>query len=139
LAIMAVALAACATPPKYGPMADNHGLGYRDTHNPDGSYTILVVAYTAATAQEFWDRRAQELCGSADFHKNIFRAEVPVVRVSGYATNAYNPSYGASYTEDQHGNFYLEGYLRCDAEAPAQEQAREPNAAPMENPPAVTP
>jgi hypothetical protein len=141
LVLTAFSLAGCITPLKYGPMAENHGLGYRDFPNADGSFTILVVAFDSATAQQFWDRRAQELCGDTHFHKNIFRAEVPVVRVSGYAPSAVNPGYGGAYSEDQHGSFYLEGYLRCGGDAasttvqpsPASDAAAQPPA------PAVTP
>ncbi|MFZ2030203.1 MAG: hypothetical protein WAU68_07845, partial [Vitreimonas sp.] len=117
LILAGLALAGCITPLKYGPMAENHGMGYRDSSNADGSYTILVIAFDAATAHQFWDRRAEELCGDTHFHKNIFRAEVPVVRVTGYAPSAVNPGYGGAYSEDQHGSFYLEGYLRCQGEA----------------------
>jgi|SRR6185295_1834350 len=143
LAIAGLVLTACLGPLKYGPMAENNGLGYRDRQNPDGSYTVLVIANDSATAHQFWDRRAQELCGSANFHQNIFRAEVPVVRRSGYATNAYNPSYGGAYTEDVHGSFYLEGYLRCEggaAPAPGDldGQTSSPSAA-AQSPATVTP
>lgn len=126
LAIAGFALTSCLGPLKYGPMAENNGLGYRDRQNPDGSYTILVVANDSATAQQFWDRRAQELCGDANFHKNIFRAEVPVVMTSGYVANPYGG--GGSYTSWAHGAFYLEGYLHCDADHQTAASGAQPAA-----------
>ncbi len=131
LILAGLVLGACLGPLKYGPMAENNGLGYRDRQNPDGSYTILVVARDDATAHQFWDRRAQELCGGANFHKNIFRADVPVVQQSGYATNPYNPTYGGAYTQDVRGSFYLEGYLRCEAGAHPQAASGEETGSPV--------
>lgn len=113
LVLGGVVLAACATPIQYGALSEGHGYGYRETQNADGSYTVLAVAPGDAMAREFWDRRAQELCGGTDFHKNIFRAEVPVVTTQGYAPSAYPGGVGGSYTSWAHGAFYLEGYLRC--------------------------
>jgi hypothetical protein len=117
-----VALAGCATPVVYGPIGTS-AFGYRDRQNPDGSHTILVVAPSATVAHQFWDQRAAELCGGAEYRKNIFRAEIPVVTTTGYAPNAYNPAYGASYTQQVYGALQLEGYLHCaaanSAEAPA--------------------
>jgi hypothetical protein len=139
LGVAAVAMTGCITPMKYGPMAENHGLGYRDSRNADGSFTILVVATDAATAQQFWDRRAQDLCGDTHFHKNIFRAEVPVVSYTGYAPSAVAPGYGGAYTEDQHGSFYLEGYLRCQGEAAPAATPPTPPASAQASAPAVTP
>jgi hypothetical protein len=111
---VASALAACATPIQYGALSEGHGYGYRDTQNADGSYTVLAIAPGDAMARQFWDRRAQELCGGTDFHKNIFRAEVPVVSTTGYAPSAYGAAgTGGSYTSSAHGAFYLEGYLHC--------------------------
>jgi len=128
LAVTAFALSGCVTPPTYGPIgsADNQ-YGYRDRQNPDGSHTILVVAAGAAQAHEFWDRRAEEICGSASYDKNIFRAEIPVVTTTGYASNGYS---GGSYVQDVYGAFTMEGLLRCtDASAPSGTDAA-PEAAP---------
>lgn len=86
-------------------------------------------------AREFWDRRAQEICGGREVHKNIFRAEVPVIQATGYATNIYGG--GASYTTWAHGAFFLEGYLHCagaDA-AGAAAAAADAGAAPPSSPP----
>ncbi|MBI1251158.1 MAG: hypothetical protein GC189_06785 [Alphaproteobacteria bacterium] len=123
-AFAALGLAACAvTPLAYGPITpDGSHYGYRDTQNPDGSYTILLVTNNAALAQAFWDRRAAELCNGASVQKNIFRAQRPVYQYTGYATNGYGG--GGSYTESRYGDFFLEGYLRCgDAETAATETA----------------
>jgi hypothetical protein len=86
-------------------------------------------------AHEFWDRRAAEICGSTTFDKNIFRAQRPIVQVSGYVSNGYGG--GGSYTQDAYGDFIMEGYLRCEGEmspeaastntAPAEELAPAPN------------
>lgn len=108
---VALLLAGCATPIVYGPISETSAFGYRDTRNADGSYTVLVVAASAAMAHEFWDRRAHELCGE-DFTKNIFRAQIPVYSYTGYASNGYS---GGAYTEDRYGAFNLEGYLHCGA------------------------
>ena len=112
-AIAGLALAGCVTP-AYGPIGADpaNPYGYDDRANADGSYTIRVVAMTAAQAHEYWDRRATELCGGPNFRKNIFRAEIPVVTVSGYASGPNG--YGGSYTEDRYGSLILEGYLHCD-------------------------
>lgn len=125
LAVAALALAGCVTPPTYGPIGDvPNQYGYRDRQNPDGSHVILVVAGSAPQAQEFWDRRATEICGSADFEKNIFRAQRPIITTTGDAPNALNPAYGASYTPDSYGDFLMEGYLHCPSEAaPAADTA----------------
>ncbi|MFT3726745.1 MAG: hypothetical protein QM759_02845 [Terricaulis sp.] len=139
--LCASTLAACATPITYGALSAGNGYGYRDTHNADGSYTILVVAPNDAMAREFWDKRAQELCGGTDFHKNIFRAEVPVVMSQGYAPSAYPGGYGGSYTSWAHGAFNMEGYLHCNAVAndatPAQVSDQAAPATPAAN--ATTP
>jgi hypothetical protein len=125
----------CATAPVYGPLGAKSMYGYRDRPNADGSHTILVVGLSADQAREFWDRRAQELCGGSEYRKNLFRAQRSVVQASGYAANAYNPAYGASYTYDTYGAFELEGYLTCrDAAetpvAPASEPTNEPVSEP---------
>ena len=121
LAVAALALAGCVTPPAYGPIGHvKNQYGYSDRTNDDGSHTILVVAASAPQAQEFWDRRAAEICGTTIFDKNIFRANRPIVQVSGYAANPYGG--GGSYTQDTYGDFIMEGYLRC-TDAPANAQA----------------
>ena len=111
----ALALAACMTPPRYGPLGVDHArYGYRDHANGDGGYTIFVQAPTEPMAREFWDQRAAELCGGTNFHRNIFRAERPIVQQSGYASNGYGG--GGSYTVDAYGAVHLEGYLRCEGD-----------------------
>ena len=126
-AIGACVLAACATPIVYGPIGANSGYGYRETRNSDGGYTVRVVAASPVMAHEFWDRRASELCGGPHFRKNIFRAEIPVVTVSGYAPGPNG--YGGSYTEDRYGALVMEGYLYCENEPPTAE-ATDTTAAP---------
>lgn len=125
-------LAGCATPMTYGPIGSvDNPYGYRETPNPDGSITLLVVSNSAPLAHEYWDRRAREICGGADFHKNIFRAEIPVGSYTGYVSGANG--YGGSYTESRYGSFYLEGYLRCgEGPLPATPSANSP-------PPATAP
>jgi hypothetical protein len=126
-------VAACVTA-QYGPIGTKGSpFGYSDMRNTDGSYTIRVVAMQATQAHEYWDRRAAELCGNANYRKNIFRAEIPVVTTTGYAANPYNPGYGGSYTQDAYGALIMEGYLHCDAEAAAPAQpASEAAATPAE-------
>lgn len=111
IAAAALVLAGCATPAAYGPLGPDAPYGFSDHPNADGSHTILVVADSAPNAQAFWDQRATEICGSAAFQKNIFRAQRPVETTTGYTTGPYGG--GNSYQEDQYGAFYLEGYLRC--------------------------
>lgn len=123
------ALLGCVTPIAYGPMsAESRGFGYSDMRNADGSYTVRVVAGSGAQAHEFWDRRAAELCGGANFRKNIFRAHIPVVTYTGYASGPYG--YGGSYTQDAYGAPILEGYLHCEGDAETPTAASEPPAAP---------
>ncbi|UPT62000.1 MAG: hypothetical protein M0D54_16670 [Hyphomonadaceae bacterium JAD_PAG50586_4] len=118
LVVAGVILVGCVTPPVYGPIGGESGpYGYSDTRNADGSHTIRVVAMGAAQAHEFWDRRAGELCGGAEYRKIIYRAEIPVVSYTGYASGANG--YGGSYTEDRYGNLILEGHARCGAAAAA--------------------
>jgi hypothetical protein len=113
------ALAGCATKFEYAPIdaATHRPYGYRDTHNADGGYTILVVmpAYSPNVdlAQQFWDRRAEELCGGADYRKTMFRAERPTVHYDNYGGRP--------------GDYYLEGYLYCSAAAPTTEPAASPH------------
>ena len=130
LAVVALGLVGCVTPPTYGPIGHvQNQYGYRDNPNADGSHRILVVAASSPMAHEFWDRRAAEICGGTTFEKNIFRAQRPVVTTTGYASNAFNPAYGASYQQDAYGDFIMEGYLRCtDAQSPAADA----DAAPTE-------
>lgn len=139
LAAMGLALLGCATPITYGPIGgDNGAFGYSDARNADGSYTVRVVSSSAPQAHEFWDRRAAELCGGPNFRKNIFRAEIPVVSYTGYATGANG--YGGSYTEDRYGGFILEGYLHCEAGKEAVEPAAASAPAPgTEAPPSDLP
>src|SRR5688572_8921596 len=141
LAICGLTLAGCITA-TYGPIGaeNSYGYGYSDLRNADGSYTIRVVATTAPQAHEFWDRRAAELCGSPNFRKNIFRAEIPVVTVSGYAAGPNG--YGGSYVEDRYGSLILEGYLHCEADAQtaaAEQTPTEPTQAPEAAPSGAPP
>lgn len=116
LAVGGLALLGCVTS-TYGPIgAENSAFGYSDMRNGDGSHTIRVVAMSAAQAHEFWDRRASELCGAPNYRKNIFRAEIPVVSYTGYATG-HNGYGGGSYTQHQYGALVMEGYLHCEAPA----------------------
>lgn len=111
----------------YGPIGER-GYGYSEVRNADGGYTVRVVAMSPAQAHEYWDRRAAELCGGADFRKNIFRAEIPVFSYTGYASGANG--YGGSYTEDRYGPLILEGYLYCAADTQAGEPEQRPEEAP---------
>lgn len=141
-AVIALAVAGCVTPPTYGPIGHvQNQYGYRDNANADGSHRILVVAASAPMAHDFWDRRAAEICGSTTFEKNIFRAQRPVVTTTGYAVNAMNPAYGASYQQDTYGDFIMEGYVRCtDALAPAADAAPvEASVTSEQAPAAITP
>jgi len=133
--LAASVLAGCITA-EYGPISANGGYGYSDARNADGSYTIRVVAMHAAQAHEFWDRRAAELCSGATYRKNIFRADIPIVTQTGYASNPYNPAYGGSYTQDAYGPLIMEGYAHC--EAPAAQAASEPAPASSEAAPTQT-
>lgn len=135
-AVIALAVAGCVTPPSYGPIGHvRNQYGYSDNPNADGSYRILVVAASAPMAHEFWDRRAAEICGSTTFEKNIFRAQRPIVTTTGYAPNAFNPAYGATYQQDTYGDFIMEGYLRCtDAHASAAADAPVEQAVPAPTP-----
>jgi hypothetical protein len=137
-AVIALALVGCVTPPTYGPIGHvQNQYGYRDNVNADGSHRILVVAASAPMAHEFWDRRAAEICGSTTFEKNIFRAQRPIVQVSGYVSNGYGG--GGSYTQDAYGDFMMEGYLRCtDAQASAADAAPAEAQATSEQAPAAT-
>jgi hypothetical protein len=126
-------LVGCVTPPTYGPIGHvENQYGYRDSQNADGSHTILVVAASPPMAHEFWDRRAAEICGSTTFDKNIFRAQRPIVQVSGYVSNGYGG--GGSYTQDAYGDFIMEGYLRCEAAAASADAAPAEDAAPTPTP-----
>lgn len=126
-------LVGCVTPPTYGPIGHvENQYGYRDSQNADGSHTILVVAASPPMAHEFWDRRAAEICGSTTFDKNIFRAQRPIVQVSGYVSNGYGG--GGSYTQDAYGDFIMEGYLRCEAAATSADAAPAEDAAPTPPP-----
>lgn len=112
LAVAALALAGCVTPPAYGPIGHvANQYGYRDRANDDGSHTILVVGASAPMAQEYWDRRAVEICGGGAYEKNIFRAQRPVITTTGYASNGMGG--GGTYQQDMYGDFIMEGYLRC--------------------------
>lgn len=114
------ALGGCASV-EYAPMSEQNGIGYRDWQNADGSHTILVTLpqYSdPATSHAFWDRRATEICGHTDYHKNIFRAERPTV---------YYDNYGG-----RPGGYILEGYLRCDR-AEASSADAQPAAEPAPN------
>lgn len=116
LSLVISALLGCATPVTYGPIGGKRQFGYTDTRNPDGSYTIRVIAPTGELAHQFWDQRAAELCSGGTYRKNIFRAEVPIMRQYGYAPSAYGGAYaGGSYAQDVRGAPILEGYLNCDA------------------------
>lgn len=137
LLCVCLVLAGCATPVVYGPIGPS-AFGYRDRQNPDGSHTILVVAPSAVMAHQFWDQRAAELCGSTDYRKNIFRADIPVVTTTGYAPG------GIAYTQDAYGAPHLEGYLQCNspaeaATAPAADAAAQAAEAPAEGEAAPAP
>lgn len=115
-------LGACVSAPTYGPIGapKSNGMGYKDTLNTDGSYTLLVVMSSDYGAHQFWEKRATELCAGSEYSKNIFRAQRPVDNYTGYVSNGYS---GGSYTESRYGAFYLEGYLRCSNRAASKDGA----------------
>jgi hypothetical protein len=119
LPLVAVYLGACTqASPAFGPISAESPYGYVDRLNPDGRHTLLAVAPSPALARSFWEQRAVELCGGADFKRNVFRAERPVVKSVGSASNVFNPAYSSSYPYDSYGNFFLEGYLTCAGPTP---------------------
>jgi hypothetical protein len=117
--LCAIVCTGCITPVTYGPIGgENHATyGYTDRRSHDGHAILLVIvpAYSnSATAHEFWDRRAREICESRDYTRNIFRAE--------RATQLYD------YYGGRPGDYFLEGYVICTPEETPQKSASEISA-----------
>jgi hypothetical protein len=89
--------------------ADKVFYGFTDTLNPDGGYTIRVLlppwTEDPRTAFDFWERRAAELCGEADYRKHVHTARRQMIHNPGYTPVA--------------GDYVLEGYAYCNAPAAA--------------------
>lgn len=94
----------------YGPVTPEQPYGYSETKQPNGSYILRVTHPDGAQAMTFWDQRAQELCGSSAYTKNIYQAVRPTMRYSNYG--------------GMPGVAMLEGILTC-GEAGAVAQAKE--------------
>lgn len=79
--------------------------GYYDTERDDGSYRLKVVypnkSNGSEMANQFWDRRAEELCGSSKFQKDITAAR-----------RLMDPAYRNNMFPDR-GPYMLEGFLTC--------------------------
>ena len=96
-------LVGCATPIEYGAAETNRGFGYSQSLATDGSIILKVLTPTAlgsTTAFAWWDRRAAEICGDSKIIKNIYSAIRPTVTYESYGGTP--------------GDFFIEGYLRCD-------------------------
>jgi len=100
-------LVACASiDTSYGSLGgeEKRAYGYSEVQKEDGSY-ILTVKFPAAsdgqsTIQDFWDKRAEELCDSEDYTKNIYATNHPTVL---YDTYGGRPS----------GVLQMTGFLSC--------------------------
>lgn len=100
-------LCGCATI-EYGPLGGKPAarFAYKETLNGERRYTLMIVGAGApdmSVMQAMWDRRAQELCGSSNYSKSIFRAD--------RSTLLYGYHGGAA------GQPVLEGFLDCKGEA----------------------
>lgn len=106
--LAAVMLGGCATI-EYGPLDGDATpmYGYRESKTREGEYILAIQAFggNPETVHAMWDRRADELCGSAGFQKKLYRAERP--------TTLYGYSGGAP------GHMILEGFLYCGPAATA--------------------
>jgi hypothetical protein len=107
--LLSIAVTGCVTAPTYAPMDRERGspYGYQERRTEDGRLILLVVVPLhggSALAQEFWDRRAGELCEGGAYAKNIFRAQ--------QATQLYD-RYGG-----RPGDYELEGYVNCQSASP---------------------
>ena len=110
-------LSACVSM-EYGPINAERPYGYKETRQNDGSYVLAVTHPDPEQARLFWDQRAEELCGSKTYVKNIYRAIRPTFWTPGYSAFAGAP--------------YLEGLLTCGAPqaAPVAAASAELPAAP---------
>jgi hypothetical protein len=103
LVLTLTTLGGCQTPIAYGPLDGEQTpiYGYRDAETRAGAYTVTIIALGGdpVSVHAMWDRRARELCGSAEYQKKLYRAERP--------TTHYGYHGGAP------GNMILEGFLHC--------------------------
>jgi hypothetical protein len=96
-------LTACVSM-EYGTIGPERPYGYKETRRDDGSYVLTIAHPDPKQAILFWDQRAEELCQSKTYVKNIYQAIRPTVWTPGYSAFAGVP--------------YLEGYLTCGASQP---------------------
>lgn len=101
----AVLLTSACVSLTYGPITPDQPYGYSETKRADGSYILRVIHPVSAEAMAFWDKRAEELCGSSTYAKNIYQATRPTLL---YSTWGGRP-----------GDVVLEGVLTCNATAAA--------------------
>jgi len=120
LAIGGLTLTGCTVkPPAYAMIGSKEGgiYGYADTVTPDGGRLVRVVLpatfATPQMAHDFWDRRALEICGHADYRKNIFAAYRPTLRYDHYGGRP--------------GDFNLEGLLYCDGQTVTAADSAQPD------------
>lgn len=99
--VAALLLPAACVSMSYGPIGEGSPYGYVEKKRADGTYMLRVVHPSFTEAQKFWDQRATELCGSADFKKNIYMAIMPTAHYSNYGGRPGEPQ--------------IEGLLTCAA------------------------
>jgi len=82
--LMIIFISACAkTPTKYEPMLGNQSTGYTERQIAEGSYEIQVrgnVVTTYPTLEDYFHRRASELCGSTQYSSDITEETNLVIR-----------------------------------------------------------
>jgi hypothetical protein len=78
--------------------------GYSDQRNGDGGYTVRVVLPVGPDlAYDYFNRRAEELCGGEPARKRVHTAVRPTMLYDRYGGQA--------------GHFVLEGVVYCQAPA----------------------
>lgn len=101
LLVVALLLPAACVSTSYGPIGKDAPYGYIENKRADGTYMLRVVHPSFTEAQKFWDKRAVELCGSADYKKNIYMAIMPTQHYAYYGGRPGEPQ--------------IEGLLTCIA------------------------
>lgn len=108
----------CATAsPEYVPMTVKSPYGYKEILQQDQSYLLSVVLPVSPASEslsfEYWNRRAETLCGGTDYEKNIYKAMRPTLNPQTYYVQG-----GVSTGRGSAGAFTLEGSLTCPEGTP---------------------
>ena len=116
--VLSLLLCGCAsTAMDYQEKTSENPWGYEERVLEDGNYILSVFLPGLGKSNntlpfEYWERRAEELCGKGQYEKNIYKARRETQNTPGaYVYGGVGTGGGGP------GAFTLEGKLTCKTEA----------------------